>query len=124
MGQLAISSIFLKNEFTPSDSGKITITLKRICNSVKETRKGRHWEVSYGTDEYSSFTIHVYKIQDRLWDFEDDMNALGITMLEFPEAIIITSAIGRLIDKENCQMISERISADFDCLRVDAELIS
>lgn len=124
MGLLAVSNIFLRSKFTAYDSGCISEALRLICNEVEETRKGRHWEVVYSREERSPFTIHVYQTSDYLWEVEEELAALGLTSEDAPEVVSVISAVGREIDKEACQIITDTISAIFNCVSAGAKLVS
>ncbi|MEM7185993.1 MAG: hypothetical protein AAF466_04975 [Bacteroidota bacterium] len=98
--------------------------MKSICTSVMESRKGRHWEITFGRNEPGLFTVDVHKTETYLWEVEEEMAEMGITTSEFPEVIVIVSNVGRMVDQRHCQMISDRISAEFDCISTKAELKS
>ena len=124
MGLIARSSIYLESMFTVHDSSKINTALKIACESIVDTRKGRHWEITYGSQEASTFTIHVHNTAEYFREKEDEMAELGLTPHDTPEMIAIISALGREIDKENCQAITDLISAEFNCVTQDAALVS
>ena len=119
MSFLATSYLFLKSEFTAADSAKITVFLKDNCEILKETRKGRHWEVGVPIgDQSRGFDIHVWSLEkeEDYWSFEDDMLDLNIDNEVCPEVIAIVSWVGRESDREACEVLSGGIAELFDCV--------
>lgn len=124
MGQLAISSIYLKKEFTPPDSQTISQLLKISCETIRETKKGRHWEVRGGDNSQVSLSIHVHRTANSSSQIEEEMNRLGLTTANYPEVIQIVSLMGREVDLKYCQSVGELIGSSFNCEFVNAQLIS
>jgi hypothetical protein len=124
MGHLAVGSIYLKSEFMSYDSAKVTVTLKTNCKEVKETRKGRYWEIVYNDTPECLFHIYTYKTLDHLHEIEEEMIELEITPEEYPEIIVIVSYTGGGVAKDNCQDLVDIIAIEFDCLIVNARLVS
>jgi hypothetical protein len=71
MSTIACSYLFLARDFTEYDCSVVDRQIRSLCEDVRDTRKGRHWE-AYLHKRAVGLTIHVYRTDQYLFDCEDE----------------------------------------------------
>ena len=102
MSTIATARIFL-DRFTPESSIEVEKILQRYSDYCSRTRKGRHWEGAFRTNR--GFILHVYRTEKVLYDCEQDLKELGLTAMDSPDCVLITTAQGGPEDLQFCQTL-------------------
>lgn len=123
MSIIVASNLFLIREFTTYDSSLVSRILGTLCDDVKETRKGRVWEVYLKTPDVG-LTIRVQKTDGNLPELEDDLIELGLLPDNAPDCISIVTSRGTEMDLKSCQMLTESITDGLECLTLGARFHS
>ena len=124
MSFVAISRVYLTSDFTPVLSGKVTSVLHNVCSLVNGTKKGRLWNVKISDANPRGFMIRVLKIQDCLWDVEEELLQMNIAMNEVKEVIQIDSNLGEEKDLEYCAIISKSLASVLSGYLSEAKIVS
>ena len=85
---IASSIVYLREPFIEGHSSDVHGILIELCDEVRPTKKGKHWEV---VKNNNLFFVDVESTQSRLHDCEDDLLELNLLPEDAPELVAITS---------------------------------
>lgn len=123
MSSIAVSLIFLRNDFTDHDSGRVHQILHSHCDDVRDTRKGRHWEL-YWREQAVGLTVHVHRTEEYLYDCEDELLDLDLLPEDAPECVSLVTNRGTEEDLSLCDLVTRRICEELQGMTLGARLSS
>lgn len=112
---MSVSTVLLRQTFTPVDAGLVTDLLKRLSDDVSETRKGRHWTFTVNN---ALAELSVLNTAARPYDFEDDLIDNDLEYDDAPEAFVVAFSTRRDCDYEKCKRLASELTELFggiDC---------
>lgn len=111
--------VFLRAEFVPEMTGRMSHVLGEFANSVDQTRKGRSW--NFIADNAVS-TLTVLATASHLDEFGELLLDCDLLPDDAPEVCVISIPTSRDCDRLLCDTLTARIALEFDgvCCSVDA----
>ena len=103
MSTIAVSIIFLKKSYVESDKELLKNILNNSSDDVRETKKGRYWEVEKNKNK---FTVDVRKTESQLHECEEELLSLNMLPDDAPETIFIISNNIKQEREQNLNFVS------------------
>jgi hypothetical protein len=105
--------VYLKDEISDHLLERVEGILTALSTSIERTRKRREWALWIaveGVRDDRPFHVHVWNTEERLWECEDDLEALGVGASELPTCIEISAGCNRREDREALARVLDAIA--------------